>query len=230
MRVRRGLWCAAVVLLSSGCGLFSAQADAPEPSTPSSSTAAPTASAAPTTPPAGVTAALVDSAGRPARLSVTAETVMPGVPPLLSPEGTDGDACGLTDDTAEYTEVTVVFTVPDEATKEDPVTANLRVDLTVPDGDGVFLETDDPSAECAGGAGLPATATLQTLYLAAEHQTITVYVVARTGGLQGASLRLDDLRYHPDSTGGQARTWTVRQVTGGATCDGDPNSLCVPLA
>jgi hypothetical protein len=219
------------VLLSSGCGLFSAQAEAPAASSaPMSSTTSPTPSATPTTAPAGATAALVDSVdGRPARLSVTAGSVVRGLAPVLAAAGSGG-ACGLTDDTAEYAEVSVVFTVPDEARKDRPVTANLRMDLSVPDGAGVFLETDDPSTECAGGAGLPAQATLQTLYLAAEHQTITVYVVSRRGGLPGATLRLQNLRYHPGSTGGSERTWTVGQVTGLTTCEGDPNSLCVPLA
>jgi hypothetical protein len=160
---------------------------------------------------------------------VTTERAARGLPPLLTPDGTPDHACGLTDDSAEYATLTVVFTVPDEATKESAVTANLRLDLSVPDGDGVFLETDDPATECAGGAGLPSRATLQTLYLSAAHQTIRVYVVAGTGGLQGASLRLENPRYHPDSTGGRARTWTVSQVTGGTTCPGDPNSVCVPL-
>jgi hypothetical protein len=218
------------VLLSSGCGLFSAQAEAPATSSaPTSATASPTPSAAPTTAPVGTTAALVDSVdGRPARLSVTAGSVVQGLAPVLTAAGSGG-ACGLTDDGAEYAQVTVVFTVPDEVSKDKPVAANLRMDLSVPDGDGVFLETDDPSIECAGG-GLPPRATLQTLYLAAEQKTITVYVVARAGGLPGATLRLQNLRFHPDSTGGRERTWTVDQVTGGTTCAGDPNSLCVPVA
>jgi hypothetical protein len=229
MRVGRGLWCASVVLLSSGCGLFSAQADAPAPSsTPATGSTA--AATAPSTPTATAAADLTGSVdGRAARLSATVGRTVQGAPPLDSPDGTAAGTCGLRDDSTEYELVTVVFTVPDPASKGTGVSSNLRLDLSVPDGDGVFVGELDPATDCRGGA-LPSRTALETQNLAEEHQTEQVYVVAPTGGLHGVTLQLRDPRHYGDTMDDRTWTWTISSVIAGTTCDGDANSLCVPLA
>jgi hypothetical protein len=76
---------------------------------------------------------------------------------------------------------------------------------------------------------------LQSQDLDEEHQTMTVYVVARTDSgepnpLHGVTLQLRNPRHHPDVIDARTWTWTIERRTGGLACAGDPNSLCVPLA
>jgi hypothetical protein len=71
--------------------------------------------------------------------------------------------------------------------------------------------------------------------LADERQTMTVYVVARTGPadpdpLHGVTLQVRDPRRNPDNISATPWTWNVARLTAGTPCPGVPNSLCPPLS
>lgn len=218
--------------LLSGCGFADALAH-PAAQTPSP---APTTSAAPPSA-AGpsLTADLVGSVdGVTGSLAVTVSAVQPGVPPLYVAGGLAAD-CGLDPATTEYLQVRVLFVSGFVDTKATRHSANLRLDVRVDGGStaGVLLEPRIlPESFCDGG-GVPADAVLQTQNLSEEHQTLTLYVVARTDAgtdpLAGATLELRDLRHHPDDIDDTDWTWGPQDVVGGSTCADDPNSLCVPL-
>jgi hypothetical protein len=137
----------------------------------------------------------------------------------------------------EYAPVSIVFTNRSEPTKQTGVSSNLRLDLSVTGGngrDGIAIG-NEPASACGNISALPSTTTLQTQNLADEHQTMTVYVVARIGPdaphpLGGVTLQLRNLRHHPDVIDSGAWTWDVAQATVGNACPDDPNSLCVPIA
>lgn len=99
-----------------------------------------------------------------------------GFPPKLVP-----DDCGLTPDVTEYAEVSVAFTDRSPVTKGTR-DSNLRLDLSVAGGNGagVIVTSSEPTADCDHTSVLPSTNTLQTQNLLYQHQTMTVYVVART--------------------------------------------------
>jgi hypothetical protein len=102
-------------------------------------------------------------------------------------------------------------------------------------GIGVIATYAAPTDYCHSTPTMPVEAIFQTEDLDLEHQTLTVYVVARTSAtatnpLQSATLQLHDLRHHPDDVDARAWTWTVQRLTSGSPCPGDPNSVCTPLA
>lgn len=151
--------------------------------------------------------------------------------------------CHLPADDAEYATVTLVFTDRGPADSKEQVHAlghvigsNLRLDLSVAGGPGlgVFDLTTNPTGYCNGNPVLPTRTTLQSEDLAGEHQSMTVYVLARVGAadpdpLHGATLQIRDPRRHPDALNPDSWTWHVERVTTGSACPGDPDSLCVPL-
>jgi hypothetical protein len=169
--------------------------------------------------------------GRPASLRVAVAAAQRGVPPDLIA----GD-CRLAPDATEYAKVSVVFTNRSLPTKQTGVSSNLRLDLSLVGGNGpgVIAIESEPTTFCDNASVLPPTTTLQTQNLADEHQTITVYVVARTGpasadALRGVTLQLRNPRHQPDVIDSRAWTWNVGQVNTGSTCPDDPNSLCIPI-
>jgi hypothetical protein len=224
----------AVAALTSAC----TSAAAREHAAPASEVvASPSPSSAPTPAP-NAAADLVGSLDqRPATLAVTVGAVQQGVPPLQTFGGMLADACHLAPDATEYAPVSVRFGTPWQATKRTGDSANLRVDLALSGGSGAGILVVDPDGAtdyCPGLSALPAQATLQTENLSDEHQTMTVYVLARTAAgaadpLHGVTLQLRDLRHHPDDIDAGAWTWGVQRLTAGSACPGDPNSLCVPL-
>jgi hypothetical protein len=151
--------------------------------------------------------------------------------------------CHLTADAAEYVTVSIVFTDRGPADSKEQVHdlghvigSNLRLDLSVAGGPGlgVFDLTFKPTGYCNGDPVLPTRTTLQSQDLAGEHQSMTVYVLARIGAagadpLQGATLQIRDPRRNPDALNPDPWTWHVERVTAGSACAGDHDSLCVPL-
>jgi hypothetical protein len=233
--------CALVLALTGGCGLLDASAD-PAPSSPESSspTASPgaTASATPTTA-ATDSAAAADLAGsaddRPASLAVSVTAAEPGVPPVTTVDGPLAAECQLDPAATEYVTLGIRFTDPSPVTKQRGDSSNLRLDVTTVGGSdvGVVVDTFNATSYCHGTA-LPAQSELQSQNLTDEHQTMTVYVVARTtpadpDPLSAVTVQLRNLRHHPDGIDARDWTWNVRKVTAGSACPDAPNSLCVPL-
>jgi hypothetical protein len=114
--------------------------------------------------------------------------------------------------------------------------SNLRLDLSVAGGNsaGVIVTSSEPTADCDNTSVLPSTSTLQTQNLLSQHQTLTVYVVARVSAatpdpLRGVTVRLRNPRHHSDSLDSRDWTWNVEHTTGSA-CPADPTGLCVPIA
>jgi hypothetical protein len=220
----------AIIGLTTGCGFLNALSDPAPPSEVPAPVSA-EASAAPA-PDNSAEAELTGSAdGRPASLAVSVAAVETGVPPGLWP----GD-CELVDDATEYATVSVVFTDRSPPTKQIGVSSNLRLDVTVEGGSGIGLlvRFHTASNNCVDTAVLPQQATLQSENLAEQHQTMTLYVVARTtpadsDPLHGITVQLRDPRHHPDTIDSGTWTWDVQRVTAGSTCPDDPDSLCVPL-
>jgi hypothetical protein len=211
---RRGATAAAALALTvlvSGCGFVNALA---HPATTADVGSGPAPANAPASAsPSPVIAAAADLAGsldgRPASLRVAAAGAKRGVPPGLPPVD-----CRLTPDATEYAEVSVIFTNRSLPTKQTGVSSNLRLDLSVAGTNalGVIAIESGPTTPCDDTSGLPSTTTLQTQNLADEHQTITVYVVARTSPdtpdpLRGVTLRLSNPRHHPDAI--DSRAWNV---------------------
>jgi hypothetical protein len=235
-RVAAVLCVLAVGALANACTSAAAHE---HPAAPSGGVAAPDHPASPSSGSAPAPSAAADLVGsmdqRPATLAVTVGAEQRGVPPLQTVTGTLPDVCGS--DATEYAHVSVRFGTPWQPTKETGDSANLRVDLTVVGGSGAGILVVDPQGAgdyCSDLAALSARATLQTENLSDEHQTMEVYVLARTGSgaadpLHGVTLQLRDLRHHPDDIDAGAWTWGVQRVTAGSACPGDPNSLCVPL-
>lgn len=218
----------AITVLTAGCGFTSAPGSPPALEATSTSTppAETTASASATTaaspsPADSAAVELTGSAdGRPASLRVSVAAAR---------------RCEASD--TQYAPVSIVFTNRSAPTKQTGVSSNLRLDLSVTDGkggDGIAIG-DEPDTACGDISALPSTMTLQTQDLADEHQTMTVYVVARIGPdlptpFQGVTLELRDLRHHPDDIDPEAWTWEVGQAAVGNACPGAPDSLCVPIA
>jgi hypothetical protein len=217
----------AIAVLTGGCGLVNASGQPSASSeTPSiwMSSPQPSASASVTTSPSPSPADAVavelagSSDGRPASLRVS----------VTAPR-----SCEPASDT-EYTPVSIVFADGSEPTKRTGVSSNLRLELSVTGGDGIAIG-NDPASSCGNISALPSTTWLQTQNLADEHQTMTVYVVARTGPdapdpYRGVTLELRNLRHHPDDIDSGAWTWDVEQATTANACPDDPNSVCVPIA
>ena len=219
----------AIAVLTSGCGFMNALAHpaASSEATSTSTTPEAIASASVTTSvsPSPTDSAAVELAGssdgRPAVLRVSVATARRCQPPSDS----------------EYAPVSIVFSDHSEPTKQTGVSSNLLLHLSVTGGNGrggIAIGTELASS-CGNISALPSTTTLQTQNLADEHQTMTVYVVARTGPdvpdpFRGVTLELRNLRHHPDDIDSGAWTWDVRQVTVGNACPDNPNSLCVPIA
>jgi hypothetical protein len=223
----------ALALLASGCGFVNALAHpasasdvGPQPAPASSAASSPSSS-----PIAAVTAELAGSFdGRPATLRVAVAATRRGIPPDLVP----GD-CRLAPDAAEYAEVSVVFTDRSLPAKQTGVSSNLRLDLNVAGGAGagVLVIGSEPTTYCNDTSVLPATNTLQTQDLADEHQTITVFVVARTSAanpdpLRGVTVQLRNPRHRPDDVDSRAWAWDLQQTTGSA-CPADTTGLCVRI-
>ena len=220
----------AIMVLTGGCGFMNAQAHpsaSSEATSTSTSSLEATASASATTtaspsPADSAAAELAGSSdGRPASLRVSVAAARSCQP-----------AAGT-----EYAPVSIVFINRSEATKQTGVSSNLRLDLSVTGGGGgnTIAVGTELASSCGDISALPSTTTLQTQNLADEHQTMTVYVVARTGPdvpdpFRGVTLELRNLRHHPDDIDSGAWTWDVRQVTVGNACPDNPNSLCVPIA
>jgi hypothetical protein len=237
----------AVAALTAGCGFVSALAHpaAPPTGVAESSRLVPATSAPSST--AAVASAGADlvasSYARPASLKVTVTGVQPGVPPISTMRGSLAVDCHLTADAAEYVTVSIVFTDRGPADSKEQVHdlghvigSNLRLDLSVAGGPGlgVFDLTFKPTGYCNGDPVLPTRTTLQSQDLAGEHQSMTVYVLARIGAagadpLQGATLQIRDPRRNPDALNPDPWTWHVERVTAGSACAGDHDSLCVPL-
>lgn len=221
-----------LTVLASGCSFATTPAHSATASA-SSSRPAPTTSGAATgsAPVPAATAELAGSVdGRPASLRIAVGAPQRGFPPKLVP----GD-CGLTPDATEYVEVSVVFTDRTPLTKEAR-DSNLRLDLSVAGGTGagVLVTSSEPTADCNNTSVLPSTTTLQSQNLLYQHQTMTVYVVARTTAatadpLRGVTLQLRNPRHHPDSLDARDWTWNVEHATGSA-CPANPSELCVPIA
>jgi hypothetical protein len=237
----------AVAALTAGCGFVSALAHpaAPPTGVAESSRLVPATSAPSST--AAVASAGADlvasSYARPASLKVTVTGVQPGVPPISTMRGSLAVDCHLTADAAEYVTVSIVVTDRGPADSKEQVHdlghvigSNLRLDLSVAGGPGlgVFDLTFKPTGYCNGDPVLPTRTTLQCQDLAGEHQSMTVYVLARIGAagadpLQGATLQIRDPRRNPDALNPDPWTWHVERVTAGSACAGDHDSLCVPL-
>jgi len=229
-----------VVALTAGCSADAQARPAATSAAPGSSAASPEG-AAPATPTKAPAAAAADLAGsaddRPASLAVTLTAPQQGVPPLTTMDGPLAAECRLDPATTEFATLGIVFTDRSTPTKERGVSSNLRLDVTTVGGSdvGILVDTYIPSITyCTGTAALPAQSELQSQNLSDEHQTMTVYVVARTSAtvphpLQGVTVQLRDLRHHPDGIDGRNWNWNVQRVSAGSTCPDDPRSLCVPL-
>ena len=238
-RIVAGTCALAMTALTGGCGFMSASADPPTPSAAlsgptSSNTAAPVAPVAPAGPAAADLVGSLD--GRAASLAVSVDPVSSGIPPAYTGGVPLAEECGLSTDTTEYVPVSVVFTGHGLPTKETPTSSNLRLDLSVAGAEGVgLIEVNvNPTDYCDDTSMLPSETTLQSQNLADEHQTMTVYVVARTSPaepdpLHGVTLELRNPRHRPDTLDSRAWTWSVQSVTAGSACPDDPNSLCVPI-
>jgi hypothetical protein len=240
---RRGAaaaWGLALTVLVSGCGFVTALAHPAADSAPSPpATAGSGTTTSPSSAPVPVAAAdlVASSHGRPASLAVAVSPPHPGVPPFQTLNGPLTDDCHLSADAVEYETLTIGFTDHGPAdTKQDDEAPNLRVDVTAPAGSGVGVFVEDADGiYCQGAPTMPAQATLQTQDLAGEHQTFTVYLVARTrpaapDPLHGVSVQLGNLRRNPDVINPRPWTWNVQRVTTGSACPGEPESLCVPLS
>lgn len=223
-----------LALLASGCGFVNALAH-PGPASDVGPEPAPATSATSSTSPSPIATATAELTGsfdgRPASLRATVAAPRKGEPPDMVP----GD-CQLTPDATEYAQVSVVFTNRQPATKRTGVSSNLRLDLHVAGGDGVgvIVIASEPTTYCDHTSVLPATNTLQTQDLDDEHQTITVYVVARTSvanpdPLHGVTVQLRNPRRRPDNIDSRAWTWDLKQTTGSA-CPADTTGLCVQIA
>jgi hypothetical protein len=240
---RRGAaaaWALALTVLASGCGFVNALAHPAADSPPSSAaTAGPSSTISPSTAPVPVAAAdlVASSNGRPATLAVAVSPPHPGVPPLQAQNGTLTDDCHLSADAAEYETLTVGFTDRGPAdTKQDDEASNMRVDVVAPAGSGVGVFVEDAAGiYCQGAATMPSQTTMQTEDLAGEHQTFTVYLIARTSPatpdpLHAVTVELRNLRRHPDVINPHSWAWNVQRVTTGSACPGEADSLCVPLS
>jgi hypothetical protein len=159
------------------------------------------------------------------------------VPPVTTDDGPLQAECRLDPAATEFATLGIVFTDRSMLTKERGNSSNLRLDVTTAGGTdvAVVVGTSTPSRYCTGAGAPPAHSELQSQNLTGEHQTMTVYVIARTSAavphpLQGVTVQLRDLRHHPDGIDGRDWTWNVLQVTAGSACAGDPRSLCLPLS
>ena len=240
---RRGAaaaWALALTVLTSGCGFVNALAHpAADPSPSSDATAGSRTTSSPPAAPGPVAGAdlVASSNGRPASLVVAVSPPHPGVPPLTTQNGLLTHDCHLTADAAEYETLTVAFTDRGPAdTKQDDEASNLRLDVVAPTGSGIGVFVDDTAGiYCQGATIMPTQTTMQTQDLAGEHQTFTIYVIARTSSttpdpLHAATVQLRNLRRHPDDINPRSWTWNVQRVTTGSACPGEPDSLCVPLS
>jgi hypothetical protein len=158
------------------------------------------------------------------------------VPPVTTVDGPLQAECHLDPATTEFARLGIVFTDRSTPTKERGDSSNLRLDVTTAGGQdvGVVVDTYIPTSYCTGAGAPPAQSELQSQNVTGQHQTLTVYVVARATPavphpLQGVTVQLRDLRHHPDGIDGRNWTWNVQQVTTGSACADDPRSLCVPL-
>ena len=228
---------AVVLTLTGGCGFTDALAHPATPSGDAGGSRSSTIVAAPaSTPSAGAAAELAGSADdRPASLAVTVMRLQAGVPPVTTVDGPLAAECSLDPAVTQYATLAIVFTDRSLPTKQRGNSSNLRLDVTTVGGDGVGVVVDsaNENSYCDGSA-LPTRSELQSQNLSDEHQTMTVYVVARTSPsapepLRGVTVQLRGLRHHPDSIDGRDWTWDVTQVTAGSACADDPHSLCVPL-
>jgi hypothetical protein len=231
---------AVVLALTGGCGFPDALAHPATPSGEAGNSGASATAAAPatSTSAAGAAADLAGSADdRPASLAVSVTGRQPGVPPVTTVDGPLTGECSLDPAATQYARLAVVFTDRSLPTKQRGISSNLRLDVTTVGGDGVGVVVDSANENtyCDGSGALPARSELQSQNLSDEHQTMTVYVVARTSPsapdpLQGVTVELRGLRHHPDSIDARDWNWDVQQVTAGSACADDPRSLCVPLS
>jgi hypothetical protein len=234
---------ALVVALTGGCGFLDASAQ-PAPSSPQSSARTASSDATASATPAAATsdsAAAADLAGsaddRPASLAVSVTAPEQGVPPVDTVDGPLAAECSLDAAATEYVTLGIRFTDPSPVTKQRGNSSNLRLDITTVGGSdvGVVVDTVNATTYCDGTAVLPPQSELQSQNLTDEHQTMTVYVVARTtpadpDPLRAVTVQLRNLRHHPDGIDARDWTWDVQQVTAGRACpDAPTSSLCVPL-
>ena len=200
--------CAVVVALTGGCGFLDALADPAPSSGSATASSGATASATPAaaTPDSAAAADLAGSADdRPASLAVSVWTAPEqGVPPVATVAGPLAWAeCQLDPAATEYVTLGIRFTDPSPVTKQRGDSSNLRLDVTTVGGShvGVVVDTVNATSYCHGTA-LPAQSDLQSQNLTDEHQTMTVYVVARTtpadpDPLSAVTVQLRNLRHHP---------------------------------
>jgi hypothetical protein len=239
-RIAAGACALVITAVTAGCSSASAVADPPQASgVPSDTTsdATPPSAAASTAPAADASADLVSSLdGRAASVRVSVGPVTSGVPPVETTDGDLTEDCGLDQGATEYSTVSIVFSAGRMPTKETPTSSNLRLDLSVAGGDrvGLIEANVNQTDYCTTPAVLPPETTLQSQNLADQHQTMTLYVVARirqpaSDPLRGVTVQLHGPRHHPDSLDSRPWTWGVQSVTAGSACPGDPNSLCVPI-
>ncbi|MGZ4539992.1 MAG: hypothetical protein ACXVXS_12805 [Blastococcus sp.] len=226
-------WPLALTALLSGCGFLNAMAN--PPATTGVPSGSPASSSSPAAAP--VTADLVGSAdGRRASLTVSLAAVQRGVPPVQTFSGLLPQDCRLDPAATEYATASLVFTDRSQPTKLRGDSSNLRLDVTAAGhrGLGVIAVYAAATDYCHGTTAMPSQTIVQSQDLSGEHQTLTVYVVARTSPadphpLQNVTLQLRDPRHRADDIDDRPWTWALQRVTGGSACPGAPNSLCLPL-
>jgi hypothetical protein len=230
-RLLTGACALTTAALTAGCGFANALARPPTPSyTLPDATVTPSATPRP---PSTVVAdaELVRGSfdGRTDSLPVRITPVQRGVPIVLSPGGVLSIDCRLDAATTEYVTVSV------RLTDHDPTgaAANLHVDFsTTGRSAGLIAVPGTDSVDyCHGTPTLPVRASLQTVDLSDDFQTMTVYIVARTSPddphpLRGVTLQL---RHLTDEISGRYVSWRVQRITQGAACPGDADSLCLPV-
>jgi hypothetical protein len=232
----------ALLLLTSGCGLLSSQEGSADPGAPTTSTSSAPPSAAPPAAAdqvAGAELTAMAAGGRPASIQVTVSPPAPGVPALGTPGGLVSAVCGLPDEAARYSTISVTFTDRGPDLGKLSGSSNLRADVSVDGGSGIGVfersdaeRSDDVARYCPGA--LTGGTSMQTEELGQAHQTMTLYAVAPAGTaapdpFRGSTVRIDGLRASENSITTRPWAWAVGSVTEGSACPDDPNSLCLPL-
>lgn len=230
-RLLAGACALTTAALTAGCGFANALAHPPPPSytLPEATDTPSTTPPPPTTVVAEADLLRGSSGGRTDSLTVRITPVQRGVPIVLTPGGVLGIDCRLDPATTQYVTVSV------RLTDHDPtgVGANLHVDFGITGGPAglVAVPGTDSVDYCHSTPTLPVHASLQTVDLSDDFQTMTVYVVARTSPNDAHPLRdvTLQLRHLTDEIDGRYVPWSVQRITRGTACPGDADSLCVPV-
>jgi hypothetical protein len=232
---------AGVVLASlSGCGFLQDMAEPDEPPTVPVASAAPTAEPAPDRPIMVVDGFLLsESGGGAGRLTVTLGPLQTG---LVPPVPNFSDSCPVEPTTLHYLPVSVAFTTAGGTLANGPGLA-ARLDVGVgpstPDGIGdvgIVVESGDGTEQyCHDYPPLPTSDRFWNQMNAAD---VTGYVVldravtpatpaGRPDVFPTLGLRISELRLFSDPE--QVRTLGVGDLSVGAVCPDDPESICVAL-